>query len=354
MNYKKNKICFVTSCLSGGGAERVIATVASYIAKENNFDVTMIAYNESIVTYSLDQRVKYIAITEKGRIQKIKKIRKLLKSFDCIISFDYSICIRVYIASIFMHKKHIMSERNDPRYNISKKYVRLAREFCYSKADKVVFQTKPALDYFTLPIRKKGEIIANPVDIARLPVRNTFDNKKIIAVGRLEPQKNFSMLLDAFYEFCKVNVEYKLYIFGDGSGRESLLKKVQSLNLQKRVYLKHYSKDIFNEYCSSDFFVSSSNYEGISNAMLEALSIGLPVITTDCNNGGVRQFVHDGENGFVIPVEDVEAMKDKLLFLAENREMQIRMSKNAIQIRDIVSINKIGKQWISLINNVLD
>ena len=346
------KICFVTSSLTGGGAERVLAQIASFFAESGKYSVGVVAYNNKKVDYVLSDKIEYHALKGTGFLSKLRDMRCVLKHYEYIVSFDYSICIRTFLSTLFLRKKHIMSERNNPKRNIAKRSVRWARSFVYKRAKKVVFQTEFARDYFSKSIRKKGVIIENPITIEKLPRKTETQTFKMIAVGRLEPQKNFEMLISAFEKFQKSNQEYSLQIFGRGSQKEYLQELIKQKGLPEKIVIRDFSNEIFKELASSDFYVASSNYEGISNSMLEALCIGLPVVITDCENGGEKMFVANGENGYLVNVGDVDGLAEKMLLIAEDFDLQTQLSKKALQTRERVDLQRVGAKWMQLVEDI--
>ena len=97
-------------------------------------------------------------------------------------------------------------------------------------------------------------------------------------------------------------------------------------------------------------FVSSSDFEGMSNSMLEAMALGLPCVCTDCPAGGARAVIKDGENGLLTPVGDSHALYLAMKKVAENPELAAKLSKNSVKIREEQSVDKIIKKWMELIN----
>ncbi len=315
---KVEKICFVTSCLSGGGAERVISILANKLCEEKNFEIAIVAYDDKPVTYKINSEIKLFSLKKERDFEKIIELRNRLKEYDIIISFDYSICIRTYLSTIGLRKKHIMSERNDPRFNVNKSFVNFARKFCYTRANIVVFQTEKAKAYFSKKIQNKGVVIPNPVDISKIPEQTVYGKNanRLIAIGRLEPQKNFELLIKVFERFVKKYPNYRLDIFGSGSEHDKLQRLIETSKNSSRIKLKGFVSNIYNEMATSTIYVSSSNFEGISNAMLEALCMGLPTIVTDCNNGGVYSFIENYVNGIIVKPNDEDALYEALCFLA--------------------------------------
>ena len=219
----------------------------------------------------------------------------------------------------------------------------------YSKADNIVFQTNDAKNYFSKKIQAKSVVIPNPIK-SNLPYWNKENfNKEIITACRMTAQKNLKMLLDSFNIFSKKNGEYILSIYGEGEELNSLVSYAKEIGINDKVFFRGYCIDVHNKIKDSAIFVMTSDYEGISNAMLEALAIGIPTICTDCPIGGARQFIKDGVNGFLVPVRDYKMFSEKMDYLVNDKELMLSFYSNAIKIRDELEVKKILSRWEELL-----
>jgi glycosyltransferase involved in cell wall biosynthesis len=245
----------------------------------------------------------------------------------------------------------IVSERNDPNNDPEKKWIRKLRDRVYRKADGFVFQTKDAKEYFDgkLPADSSSVIIPNPIT-SGLPYRNyKGGQKRLITASRLNAQKNLPMMIKAVGALREKGYDVILDIFGDGPDREVLEKYIGELNLSDTVLLRGFSKEVHKEMASSYAFLLSSDYEGISNSMLEALAIGLPVVVTDCPIGGARQFVRSGENGLLVPVRDTSAFTEAIEKVVSDEEYAALIGESAKDVRNVLQIDKITDLWIDFI-----
>ena len=138
-------------------------------------------------------------------------------------------------------------------------------------------------------------------------------------------------------------------IFGDGEEYDKLIRLVKEKHLDKAVEISHSRTDIHERIVNSKIYVSSSDYEGLSNSMLEAMAIGLPTICTDCPCGGARMVISNGINGVLIPVGDKNALVSALEKLSENYELADNISTNASALREKLSVDKITEQWAHLL-----
>lgn len=348
------KIVIVSHSAGGGGAERVSTLVANYFV-EKNYDVHFYAIHSDKREYPLSDNIHYVydkVIGKNKRLKQIKRSWNLRKyiydnQIDVMISF-------VYLEGLFLvgsHKvKKIYSLRNDPTSFYNHGINKWLRSLLYRDADYVVFQTPDARNYFDEKTREHGVLIANPLKDDLPYWKPQAHKKEIVVACRINAQKNLSMLLDAFHIVCQTRSDYKLMIYGEGELRESLQKYAQQLGLSDNVIFHGFSNNIHEIMSNSSIYVSSSDYEGISNSMLEALAIGIPTVCTDCPVGGARMFIQSGENGFLVPVGDSMAMAEKLLVLMSDEALQKQFSRESQKIRDILIKEKIYGEWEKLLH----
>ncbi len=356
------KIAFVTSSLGGGGAERVVSILANQLCVRNDIDeVVVIAIIEDYVAYEIDSKVNYMANKDKplSRVKRIYKRYSFLKRTlnelnpDVVISFCTQINIYSIFAMLGKKGKLIVSERNDPYKDPCVKWIRKVRDLLYPLIDGIVYQTSDAAIYFEKFLEKKNAIISNPIiDDLPEPFCGIRD-KRIVTVARLVEAKNLPMLIHAFNKLSEKYVDYKLEIYGEGPERKKIETLIQVLDLEDKVFLKGYKEKLYEEIKSATCFVLPSDYEGISNAMLEALGLGIPTICTDCPIGGARMFIENMRNGILIPVGEQEALEMAMETIISNQILQEQFSKEAIIIRDKLSAKCISEQWVEFIKQVL-
>lgn len=346
-----NKIVFFMNNLSGGGAERVMSIISNRLA--NNYDIIVYSLKHTENIYGINSKVKIKYLYNYGeldkKIKRIRKIRKVIKSEkpDIIISFEYFVNISVIISNFFLRNTLIISERNDPHSEGNN--VKNIRNFLYRFCNLLVCQTPDSKSYFPKYIQKKTIIIPNPVK-KDLPERYIGKrNKEIVNFCRFSKQKNLPLLIDAFEKVRKKYKDYKLVLYGDGILKKQIENYIKEKKLTDSIVLKPFDKEVHNKILKSAMFVSSSDYEGISNSMLEAMAIGLPTICTDCPCGGARMIINNGINGILVNVGDKEELSKKIILLIENKEIANKISLNGIKVRDDYSEEKISQLWINAI-----
>ena len=352
---KKKDILFVNSSLSDGGSERVMTLLANQFSKIG-YNVKMILVREKEDTYEVDDSVNIIRFKYKYKnkififLSRIIKLRKELKKHPyIIISFMSDINICTLIANIGLKNRIIVSERADPGHSSRSKLRFFLERKLYPRAYKVVLQTEFVKRYFIDKIVQKSCVIPNPIS-SNLPKR---DSKKInnifVAAGRLSEQKNFELLINSFNTFCKVNDNYNLVIYGEGLLRGKLENQVKKLKLQNKIKLPGYVKNVNELMKNCKIYISTSDFEGISNSMLEAIGMGIPSICTDCPVGGAGLVIENEVNGILVPIRNQKAIVDAMIKLTSDNDLYNSISLNAKKIYKKFSLEVIIQKWIDLI-----
>ena len=253
----------------------------------------------------------------------------------------------MHAAGIFDSAKTVLSERNWPPsyYRDNGKRV---NEY-YKRANCVVFQTPDARDCF--PLIKSACVIPNPVP--RSEVRwHGFQSHEIIYFGRLDKQKRPEIALKAFQIFLQTHRDYHLSIYGIGSERESLLAYIVDQGLSESVSINPPSKHIHNIASNALLYLNTSDYEGISNSMLEALSMGIPCVCTDCDGGGARLAIQDGVNGLLASKGDAESIASAMSRIADSTVFASAISKEARNRIRAFDSDVVFSKWSELIDSV--
>lgn len=346
------RILFAIDTLGKGGAERVISNLANYFINEN--EVSIMTLRQVPIAYKLNSKINIINVEKENKnkiyreINNIRKIKQIVKSYspDIIVSFLPAITYRVMIANKFCKKKVIISVRNDPKIEYKNLLKKLLMKVLFSKADGFVFQTEEAKQYFSKNIQNKSIIIPNPIneDFIEKPFEGER-KKEIVSVGRLEKQKNHELLIKAFSMLDKKFNDYKLIIYGEGNERDNLENLLKTHKLEDRVLLPGKVDDIKYQIYDTTLFVLSSDYEGMPNALMEAMALGLPVISTDCPCGGPKFLIKNNINGILVPINDEEKMKIAIENILSDKEFSNKLSINANKISVDLNPKEINKKW---------
>lgn len=352
----KKEIVVVAEHFTTGGAERVLSELCFQWCKEGHrVYAVLIRPNKYMDSYELPENMEIVNLYSCNnrflrRFQNMRDLIKFLKSKPeaSVLSFVEPAMLIVAMCSFFIKNKIVFSERCDPNNNPPQKRMRIVRDLIFNLADICVFQTEDAKSYFSKSIQKKGVIIPNPIN-PYLPDPYLGPRRKaIVYVGRNVPQKNIPMLLDAFGKFVIDHPEYNLEMYGRDIDSTDFKQELEKRRIANNVILKGFCLDVLNQIRDAQLYVSSSDYEGISNSMLEALAMGIPTIVTDCPAGGARQVIENGVNGILVPVRDSETLYLSMKKVVENPELSQKMSKDAIQVREKYPVSSIANEWLKI------
>lgn len=350
---KVERLAIVAHGLNNGGAERVASELANGFAKLG-YNVIFIATFNNEQEYLLDKKIKiyFINTNKKNGLNRLidrnRKIYKAISEFkpDRIISF----VTNELLLTLFKGYKIIFSLRNDPTKENNSFFKRICRNYEYNHAQHIVFQTKGAQDYFSDKIKKKSSVIPNPLEIEKLPIWDKENhNQSFMTAVRLNKQKNLPLMINAFKKLHEVYPEYKLEIYGRGELYNELKELIVNLGASEYIFLMGRSNKIHEIMQKSFAFILSSDYEGLSNSMLEALAIGIPCVCTDSPPGGAREYIQNMHNGILTPCGDVDALYEGLRTLVENDSLCEQFSNESLIIRDKLESSKICAQWEKLL-----
>lgn len=347
------KVLFVNLRLTAGGSEKVMAALASAFA-EQGIQTEMLLLKDEEHSYSVSPSVKLIDCFCPMRgnkivwhIKRILSIRRAIKQSkaNTVVSFMWDVNMHVLLACLGLKKRVVVSERADPSHEARQRAFRFASKWILPLADVTVFQTPMVQKMYPSSVQKRSVVIPNPIS-NDIPQPFSGDRKKmVVAAGRFSKQKNFEMLIKSFAAFSGRFPDYNLCIFGDGSLREEYKMLAERLGIADKLILPGYVNDVDEQMKDASIYVSSSNYEGISNSMLEAMAMGLPCVCTDCPVGGAAMVIDNHVNGILVPVDGVDEMTSALIHIAESQEFAEKLSKNACRIRERFSMKIILEQW---------
>ena len=358
----KKNILILTTSLACGGAERSASLLANELVKSELYNVFIFSLSSKAIYYSLNDQIQVHFVDEK--LKWVNKVQKNYKRVEYLCNQALSLNIHLIVGYTYIGGiisclisrktgiKNIICERSDP--NRVSYIAKIVRRLVYKWADGAIFQTKEAYSCMS-GIIKNGCIIPNAINVEILPEIVSFSKRKnvIVSVGHLERVKNHKMLIDAFSIAAKTHDDYCLEIYGDGSLRHELYAYIQKLGLTNSVFLMGNSNQIFEDIKTAKIFVLTSNYEGFPNALLEAMAMGLAVISTDCPSGGPRALIKNGFNGFLVRVGDSNELANNLIACFESSELDI-IGMRASLTRSSHNSSKIMSSWIKYIHEILD
>ncbi|RKM59806.1 glycosyltransferase family 4 protein [Butyrivibrio sp. CB08] len=361
------KIAFHVSSLAQGGAERVVANLANRFAQDG-FEVYVATEEYGNNEFELVPEVKRVHVglkeedEKKNRIVKFLLRVKYLKHFvkeykpDVLVAFAHRCNYRALMAAGNSNIPVVISIRINPigYYDAFSDDIQI--RWLFPKAAGCVYQTQEQKDFFKPYLQDNSRIIMNPINPKYFgnPLPEVRE-KAVMHHARLVDFKNQPMLVRAFLKVHEKHPDYVLKIFGPDSGdgtKQILEKLIHDNNAESFVFLMGSSSELEKEIPKGEIYAYSSDYEGMPNSLLEAMAMGMPVVSTDCPCGGPKAVIRDGENGFLIPVGDEDALADRMLRLIEDKELQKRFSENARKIEDVGSIEAIYKQWKEYLEEV--
>lgn len=357
------KIVFSCGTMQHAGAERVISILANKFV-DLGHEVELLLYYDKPIWYDLDERIT-ITVDEReignlngksnvlGHLRFRRKYIKKTKP-DVVLSFLAPFNMVNIVAMRRSKTPLIVADRNDPKRVPTKKTVRMLRNFLYRFADVCVFQSEDNKNYFCNKIRQKSVVIYNPLDLKEYQGvgLKTQKKNKIVAVGRIIKQKNPKMLLDAFNKISEKFPDYTLTYIGDGDMADELKKLAEQYGLKDRVVFTGGIKNVFAEIADAELYVMTSEYEGMPNALLEAMCIGLPCISTSVS--GAKDVIKDGENGFLVECGDVVGLAEKMEKVLSSTELANMLAENATKLSEKLKIDIIAEEWLDAINKAID
>mgnify|MGYP002509651329 FL=1 len=354
------KIAFHLNCLEQGGAERVVTNLANQFA-ENGYQVLIATewYGEN--EFQTDARVKrvHVGLREEDAkkphpVQILLRI-KYLKEFietekpDILIPFARKALYRGLTAAYFMEVPVLISIRTDPAGHYEELSDKIQIPLLFPRADGCVFQTEGAREFFAPRLQQNSRIILNPINPkyigVPIPEKRT---KTVVQSGRLVDFKNQPMLLRAFVEVHKKHPDYDLKIYGGDSldGTKEILEELIAQNqAQEYIHLMGASDTLEKDLADAALFAFTSDWEGLPNALMEAMALGLPIVATDCPCGGPRTIMTNGVDGLLIPIKDQKALEEGINRLIENPEYAERLGMEARKIAERANGEAVFAQW---------
>ena len=392
----KKELLFFIDSMVDGGAERVISVLTNQLVLRN-YDVSIVMLRKKPIFYNINDSVNiiyaddipvrnvygkavrkafeiwnrfrqrvYVPLFRRiGKKDKLPKwnetsfyfyatyampYRELLKKNKGCTAFGF--LIRSNISLLMAAKgtgvKTVYCERNNPVRPDMPKNIMKIRDRIYKRCDAAVFQTNEEMEYYT-EIKGKKAVIPNPLK-DNLPERITGERRhEIVNFCRLSKQKRIPLLIDAFAMLLNDYSDFILRIYGNGEEKDNILEYIKEKHLENKVFIEPFAIDIHERIKDAAMFAFTSDFEGLSNSMLEAMAIGLPCVCTDCDGGGARMMIEDHVNGLLVPKGDVNAVYIAMKEIIEDKELAEKLSINGSKLRDELSVDKIVDKWIEMI-----
>lgn len=364
------RIVFITNSIGFGGAEKMITYVANGMAKREH-SVAIINYNSVGGNY-INKHQQYIDESipvyefegnQTGKISRLQKIlftRRVVKEFDA----DVMICFTMYpsfvgkVVQMFTRIPSIMSERGNPYVTINKKNIFSRIElYAVNRSAGGVFQIKGASEFFSKRLQKRSTIIPNPIFIKDKiePVQFEDREKSIVSVGRLDNyQKRYDIMIKAFSLFSKNHPEWFLKLYGVGSDEQLIKNWCIENGVEDRVKFMGLSKQPMVDISNAGMFLITSDFEGISNSLLEAMAVGLPCVSTDSAPGGARMLIQNNSNGLLAEVGNHEKIAEAMAKFADDPNLAKQCGENAKLVVSRFDAERTLDKWESYIAEVVN
>lgn len=330
------------------GAYRMFVWVAKALA-DRGHEVTVFTFMKNDVN-ELPANIKWIQadLEQSGLLKKVSVTRHHIKKCGADVSISFLLDANIIntLACKGTKTKSVICERNDP---FKPHYYKLQlTKWMFRFANGAVFQLPKVAEFYSM-IKGPTAVIPNPVipDAERIEIE-PFEKRKniIVSLGRLDIfQKRQDILLNAFARFLKGHPDYKLYLFGDGPDEEKLRLLANELGITKAVCFKGITNSPLRELSKTKFFVMTSDFEGIPNSLIEALSIGLPCISTDCRPGGARLLIENGKSGIIVPPGDANKLCEQMEYLTDNPQTADKLGEEAAKSLIRFSEAEITDKW---------
>lgn len=363
------RIAFVINQLGGrgsGGSDRVVSLLANeFVARGWTVDILALTGDRTVerdlspeidIRFERPVRAK-VKLLQVGlrMLRGAGLVRSYIRKHPEAVIVSFIAWVNICTIAGAMGTRGgpiVLSERTDPASDPSLSIARRVRNACYRRADALVFQTPDARDYFSGIANATSQVISNPVSPGLPEWKPDEGIVEIVTAARLETEKNIPMLINAFAPIVQDHPDARLRIYGHGKIRDQLQALIDDSGLRESTILEGYTSDVHTRLSQASMFVMSSNFEGMPNALLEAMSMGMPVISVDCPIGGPRMLIDDGENGILVQPDDIASMSRHMRRLIDNPEIARALGEKAASTRDQHSISHIADAWEQLFGTV--
>ena len=366
------KIFFYIHSLTGGGAERVTASLVRHLADQGHDVGVITMHSEECDFYPLDPRVRRVTLNLAGvnrglgkltaNYRRWRALRRVFKAEkpDVVVAMMTTSIVLAILAAIGLPVRVYGSERNYPGRKATALPWALLRRLVYRFADGHVAQTREAESWLQHHTGARNvHVIPNPVVwlIPSFSPKVSPDNvvsperKIILAVGTKSDQKGFDLLVRAFSGLTVVHPNWDLVIIGIdpasdaiSGGGASVQRLAEEVGVAQRVYLPGRLGNVADWYQRADMFVLSSRYEGFPNVLLEAMASGCACVAFDCDTGP-RDLIEDGVNGLLVQAECVEALTNAMARLMRNNDLRAALGSQAVTVRQTFSEHRVMALW---------
>lgn len=381
------KIMYIVKSMAMlAGTERVVSTKINWLA-EHGYKVCLVTYEQGHhpLVLPIHPEVKILDLDVRfwglhglplfqRYIKRIKmkfliyvRLKQAIEDFrpDIILTTTYSLNI---VEEIFKTRNgaRLILESHETCCSVIKEYAYLSHSFLKfvaklydkqnlkyaNKFDCLVTLTKGDADEWYKHLSLNIHVIPNPLKLIPISSNKTKElYYRLIAVGRLEKVKGFEYLIKAFALIADKCLMWRLDIFGDGSCKDKLKTLVANNKLESRIAILPTTHNIIDEYKKSDFFVLSSQHEGLGMVLLEAMSCGIPCVSFDCDYGP-REIINDGVNGLLVDNGNINKLAQSILWMTEHHKERLLMGERAKNSVKRYQTDNVMQSWVALFDSL--
>lgn len=365
-NKERKTIAFYIGSLRKGGAERVFVNLAEYFQGEGYRVVMVTQYrreDEYDLPVGMDRILSDIGeekVTASRVVNFFRRFNKLHAIWkkekpNLVLSCIGKNNFMAVATTVGTRTKAVVSVVGEAKEEYPSKRMRMLADVLFSQAAGVILQTERSRGFFCRKVGEKAVILPNSLNPAFIrPRYEGVREKEIVSVGRMDANKNHEMQLRAFAALKDKYPEYILVIYGEGELRAHIEDLAAALGIAERVSLPGVVPDVASRIWRASLFLLTSYSEGVSNALIEALALGLPVIATDVPSGGTEELMRDGENGLVIPPGDQAALARAMDRLLGDPAYANSLGRKAVGIQDRLAPERVNPMWKDYFEKIIN
>ncbi len=362
----RKTIAFYIGSLRKGGAERVFVNLAKYFQAEG-YRVVMVTQYQKEEEYELPDGMERILsdigeekVTASRAVNFFRRLNKLHAIWkeqqpDLVLSCIGKNNFMTVVTTMGTKTRAVVSVVGEAKEEYPSRGMRMLANFLFSRAAGVILQTERSRGFFCRKVGEKAVILPNSLNPAFIKPRYEGEReKRIVSVGRMDANKNHEMQLRAFAGLKDKYPEYTLVIYGDGELRSYIEETAEELGIAKRVFLPGVVQDVAERIGQASLFLLTSYSEGVSNALIEALALGLPVIATDVPSGGTEELMKDGVNGLIIPAGEQAALECAMDRLLGDPAYAQQLGREAARIQERLAPERVNPLWKAYFEELMD
>lgn len=363
---REKHIAFYIGSLHKGGAERVFVNLAEYFRQEG-YRVTMVTQYRKEDEYLLPEGIaRVISEIDKKKItgsrvinfcRRVRKLHLIWKENepDLVLSCIGKNNFMTVVTAMGTKTRPVVSVVGEAREEYPGRLMRTLANILFPLASGVVLQTERSRGFFSQRAVERAVILPNSLNPDFMKPRYEGEREaRIVTVGRMDANKNHEMMIRAFAALGDKYPEYVLTIYGDGELHSYLENLADELGVGERVQLPGVIPNVADRIEKASLFLLTSYSEGVSNALIEALATGLPVIATDVPSGGTVELMQDGVNGLIIPAGDQKALEQAMDRLLGDSAYAQKLGREAAKIQERLAPKRVNRLWREYFDSIIE